>query len=139
MFARPAHRLFQQAPVDGNEIGKNPDNAYLLSGRLPPTKPHAFHSSENADQPHVVIRLSREHTIRYLRIVNRQRSHQDRAASLTVWTSIDGNARQRRWQAQDVQDTWAVDLGQEIPCTYVKVGLPRTGTLHLANITIYGR
>ena len=119
--------------------GFNPDNVYLLSGLRPPTKPHAFHSAENADKPHIVIRLAKPRTVRHVDIVNRTNGFHDRAAGLTLWVSDDGKTWKKLWQAKDVQPEWHVDLGSDVTCRYLKLGLPAKGTLHLANVTVYGK
>ena len=117
----------------------NPDNPYLLSGEAPPTKPHAFHSAANADQPHVVIRLAKPHAVRFLRIRNRLHSHQERAAGLTVWLSADGKAWTEAWTAKTVEDEWLVGLGSETTCSHIKIGLRRKGTLHLNQVVVFGK
>ncbi len=117
----------------------NPDNAYLLSGQAPPVKQHSFHSAENADKPHIVIKLSKARSVRYVDIVNRVQNCQERAAGLTIWVSRDGKAWRQVWQAKAVAAKWQADLGSDRMCQYVKIGLPAKGTLHLANVTVYGK
>ena len=119
--------------------GFNPDNPYLLSGADPRVKPHAFHSAENADQPHVIIKLADQRAVRYLRIRNRANQLHERAAGLTAWVSGDGKTWTRLWQAKDVQPEWLADLGKDVACRYLKIGLPGRGTLHLNKVTVYGR
>jgi len=119
--------------------GFNPDNAYLLSGQEPPVKPHSFHSDIDADKPHIVIQLSGPKTVRYMDIVNRKKGLQERAEGLTIWGSDDGEKWKRIWRAEKVQAKWRVDLGSDIKCSSIKIGLDRTGTLHLANVTVYGK
>jgi len=119
--------------------GFNPDNAYLLSPLRPPTKQHSFHCAENADNPAIVIRLAKGRTVRHLTIVNRRDILHDRAAGLTVWTSSDGKTWKQAWQAKTVSAEWQVDLPSDVKCTHIKIGLPRQGTLHLANVTVYGK
>ena len=77
--------------------------------------------------------------MRYLNIVNRRQNCQDRAAGLTVWVSADGKAWKQVWQAREVKAAWQIDLGSDVTCSHIKIGLPRAGTLHLANVTVYGR
>ncbi|MFW6163146.1 MAG: hypothetical protein ACODAJ_10295, partial [Planctomycetota bacterium] len=117
----------------------NADNPYLLSGEDGTIKPHAFHSALDADKPHIIIKLDQPRRVRYLRIRNRLRSHQHRAAGLTVWLSTDGEEWQKAWQAEAVKDEWLVDLGGERRCSHIKIGLPRKGTLHLYKVVAYGR
>jgi hypothetical protein len=116
----------------------NPDNAYLLSGEAPPVKPHAFHSPENADKPCVVIRLEKPSTVRYLRIVNRTNGFHERAEGLTVWASQDESDWKQLWQAEKVAAAWLVDLEDDIRCRFLKIALPRKGTLHLNQVVVYG-
>jgi N-acetylglucosamine-6-sulfatase len=117
----------------------NVDNAYLVSGKAPPVKPHAFHSTENADQPHVVIRLEKPSQVRRLQIINRKNSHQERAAGLTVWAGDDEEHWREIWQAETVAPAWTIDTGDELNCRYIKIGLPRPGTLHLNQIIVFGK
>ena len=116
----------------------NADNPYLLSGEDGKIKPHAFHTALDADRPHVVIQFPRPRGLRYLRILNRRGSHQERAKGLTVWVSGDGKQWKAVWQARAVQDEWLVDLGQETKCRFLKFGLPGKGTLHLFKVTAFG-
>jgi len=119
--------------------GFNLDNAYLTSGKDGKQKPHAFHTAENADRPHVIIKLDKQREVRYVRLVNRHDSHTDRAKGLTVWLSADGKQWQQVWQAEDVKPEWVADLGQPRPCRFIKVGLPGRGTLHLFKVVAFGR
>ena len=118
--------------------GFNVDNAYLLSGEDPPVKPHAFHSAEDADCPNVVLKLSKVSKVRYIRVVNRKNSCQERAEGLTAWVSEDEKTWRRVWQAEKVCDEWLVDAGADTRVRFIKVGLPRKGTLHLSKITAFG-
>ena len=97
------------------------------------------HTAEDADRPHVIIRLGKACDVRYLKILNRRRSHQERAAGLTVWLSGDGRKWKSVWQAKSVRDEWLVDLGEGHRCSYVRVGLERRGTLHLYKVTVFGK
>jgi len=117
--------------------GFNLDNAYLLSGDAPSRKPHAFHSADNAEGPHVVIRLAEERAVRYVKIRNRTGSHQERAEGLTVWVSSDGKSWREVWRAARVEQEWTVDAGGA-GCRYLKIGLPGRGTLHLNKVTVFG-
>ena len=116
----------------------NVDNAYLLSGETPPVKPHAFHSPENADEPFVVIRLEKPSRVRFVRIVNRLRSLHERAEGLTVWVSNDEEYWEKIWQAETVAPSWTIDAGKNTSCRYMKLGLPRKGTLHLNQVVVFG-
>jgi arylsulfatase A-like enzyme len=116
----------------------NVDNAYLLSGDAPPVKPHAFHSPENADSPHIVIRLDKPSQVRGLKIVNRKNSHHERAAGLIVWTSNDETNWQELWQADRIAPTWTINT-DNTTCRYIKIGLPGKGTLHLNQVIVFGQ
>jgi hypothetical protein len=119
--------------------GFNLDNAFLTSGEDGTTKPHAFHTDMDVDQPHIVIRLNRESVVRTLFIRNRKGGFHERAKGLTVWLSRDGKAWAKVWQAKDVAPEWTVDIGKEIPARFVKVGLPGKGTLHLHKVVVFGK
>jgi len=117
----------------------NWDNAYLTSGEDGTQKPHAFHSAERANRPSVVIRLDGPHVVRHIKIRNRRKSLQERAAGLTVWLSADGKKWRKVWQAKDVRDEWTVDVAGEQKCSFVKLGLPGKGTLHLHKVVVFGK
>ncbi|MEA3366488.1 MAG: discoidin domain-containing protein [Planctomycetota bacterium] len=118
--------------------GFNLDNAYLTSGKDGKQKPHAFHTAENADRPHVIIKLDKQREVRYVHLVNRRGGYHDRAKGLTVWLSADGKQWQQVWQAEDVKPEWVADLGEPRPCRFIKVGLPGRGTLHLFKVVAFG-
>ena len=117
----------------------NVDNAYLVSGETPPVKQHAFHSPEDADQPHVVIRLEKASQVRRIQIVNRRSTLHERAAGLTVWASDDDKSWRQIWQAEAVAPVWTIDTGPDLTCRYLKVGLQRKGTLHLNQVVVFGQ
>ena len=117
----------------------NVDNAHLLSGEPPKVKPHAFHTDLDANQPYVVVKLSRERSVRYLKIRNRLASFQERAKGLTVWVSQDGRKWKQAWQAPSIQNEWTVDFGGDAKCGFIKLGLPGRGTLHLNQVVVFGK
>jgi N-acetylglucosamine-6-sulfatase len=119
--------------------GYNLDNAFLTSGQDGTKKPHAFHTAEGAEEPHVVIRLDAPRRVRYVYIRNRTNGFHDRAEGLTLWLSTDGEAWEKAWQAKAVAEEWTVDLGKLVACRYLKLGLPRRGTLHLKRIVAFGK
>ena len=116
----------------------NLDNAFLLSGEDPKRKPHAFHSAEGADRPHIIVKLDKERSIRFLQIRNRRESFYERAKGLTVWVSRDGKRWKEIWQAKSVEPEWLVDAGKDVRGAYLKIGLPGRGTLHLNKVTVFG-
>jgi len=116
----------------------NLDNAFLLSGEDPKRKPHAFHSAEGADRPHIIVKLDKERSIRFLQIRNRRESFYERAKGLTVWVSRDGKRWKETWQAESVEPEWLVDAGKDVRGAYLKIGLPGRGTLHLNKVTVFG-
>ena len=134
--------ISRDTPYRVSHVGNpafNLDNAFLTSGADPSRKPHAFHSAEGADRPHVVLRLDRERAVRYLQIRNRLRSHQERAKGLAVWASSDGKSWKEIWRAKAVEQEWVVDPGREVACRYIKVGLTGRGTLHLHKVVVFGK
>ncbi len=116
----------------------NLDNAFLLSGDDPKQKPHAFHSAQGADRPHIIVKLDKERTIRFLRIRNRREGFHERAKGLTVWVSRDGKRWKEIWKAKSVEPEWLVDAGKDVKGAYIKIGLPGRGTLHLNKVTVFG-
>ena len=77
--------------------------------------------------------------MRYLKIRNRLNTHQERAKDLTVWVSGDEKSWKQVWRARSVKDEWVVDAGKDVTCSYIKIGLPRKGTLHLNKVTVFGK
>jgi len=118
--------------------GFNPDNAYLLSGDDPPIKPHSFHTAEGASEPFIVVKLQQPARVRCIRIVNRTNGLHERAEGLSVWASDDEKDWKQIWEAENVASQWLVDLGEDIACRYLKIGLARPGTLHLAKVIVFG-
>ncbi|MCK4275278.1 MAG: hypothetical protein KAX78_02115, partial [Phycisphaerae bacterium] len=98
---------------------------------------YAFVTSEEA-KPNIVITLKKITMVRRILIENRRRRSQEKAAGLTVWVSSSKTRWTRVWTAPDVQDWWRVDLKSSIRAKYIKIGLPGTGTLHLASVKIFG-
>ena len=64
---------------------------------------------------------------------------QERAAGLTLWVSNDGKQWKEVWKAKSVAPEWLADLGGDVECTYLKIGLPTKGTLHLNKVTVFGK
>ncbi len=115
----------------------NVDNAYLLSGDVPPVKPHSFHTPE-VKNPFVVVRLDQPRKVRFIKIGNRLGSHQERAEGLTVWASDDEKQWRRIWKAEKTEQDWLIDTGESLKCRFLKFGLERQGTLHLSKVTVFG-
>ena len=112
---------------------------FLLTGEAGPTSyiQYAFVTSEEA-KPNIVISLKQIAMVKRILIENRRRRSQDKAAGLTVWVSSSKIRWTKIWTAADVQDWWRIDLKSSIRAKYVKIGLPGTGTLHLASVKIFG-
>ena len=113
--------------------------AFLLTGQEkgPYPSEYAFLTAKEA-APNIVITLKDICVIRRLVIENRRRQRQDAAAGLTVWVSTNKNRWTQVWKADSVQAWWQIDLRSGARAKYVKIGLPREGTLHLATVRIYG-
>ena len=116
----------------------NVDNAHLLSGTAPRVKQHAFHTPE-AEHPHVVVKLDKPSQLSHVRIVNRTGTGnlQKRASDLTLSFSQNGKDWQKAWQAESVESVWNVNV--DTTAQFLKVGLPRKGTLHLNQIMVFGK
>ena len=114
----------------------NVDNAHLLSGTAPQVKQHAFHTPE-VDRPYVIIKLDKPAQIGHVRIVNRTgtRELQARAADLTLSLSQDGKGWKQVWQAESIQPVW--NAAADATARYLKLGLPRKGTLHLNQVIVF--
>ena len=120
----------------------NVDHAHLLSGDPPKVKQHAFHSAGDSDHPSIIIKLNQKHRIGLIEIVNRTGGEFNaRADGLTVWLSEDEQAWKQVAQVEEMGDRWLVDLRKpRMPTArFVKIGLPRRGTLHLNQVIVYGK
>jgi hypothetical protein len=120
----------------------NVDHAHLLSGDPPKVKQHAFHSAGDSDHPNIIIKLDQKHRIGLIEIVNRAGGEFNaRADGLTVWLSEDEQAWKQVAQVEEMGDRWLVDLRKpRMPTArFVKIGLPRRGTLHLNQVIVYGK
>ena len=121
----------------------NPDNAHLLSGTPPQSKAHAFHTTEGADTPHVIIRLDKAQPIHAIDVINRisnDTQMQARATGLTLWLSTDGTTwGESVWHAPAPAATWTITLAEPTHARFVKLGLPDKGTLHLNQVIVYGK
>jgi hypothetical protein len=111
----------------------------LFAGAL---QDFAFHTSEEVS-PWVVVDLGEVCRVEAIEVVNRQ-SNSQRAAGLSLWTSVDANRWQPEWQAPAVSSEWVIDLTSAADgyrsARYVKLGLPpgKTGVLHLRAVNVYG-
>jgi putative heme-binding domain-containing protein len=99
-----------------------------------------FHSPDrNVNSPFVVIRLPEVTATRFVEIQNRvDKAYWDRADTLTMWVSTDGEAWQQVWQENEIAEEWAFELPAETRAKYVKLGLTKQGILHLNRVVIYG-
>lgn len=106
----------------------------------------AFHTKEEMS-PWIVIDLQQTRHIDAVLIENRA-SFQDRAKSLTMWTSSDGANWTEAWHAPDVADRW-IAVPEEIiagarmkgtTARYIKLGLrlEKPTALHLRGVKVYG-
>ena len=107
-----------------------------------------FHTQKEI-RPFIVIDLGEEALVKGLEIENRQdRSHWERAATLTLWLSEDGKQWREAWSATEGKEIWEVPVtrttsGDEqlgIRARYLKLGLTdeELGYLHLHRVKVYG-
>jgi putative heme-binding domain-containing protein len=117
----------------------NADAAYLLSD-APQDRDFAFHSNESSSEPPAIqIRLPEPKVVRHVSMQNRKNSqYHDRAKDLTVWVSEDGKSWRQVWQSDKPQLNYEVDVPQGPPVSFVKIGLPRRGILHLNQVVVFG-
>ena len=119
-----------------------------MSGDLEGGHTWAFHTKAEKDA-HIIIDLKRTATVNALRILNRTDSLQDRARTLCLWTSADGENRDRCWKAPEVDRAYKVILQKErmgarvmgVTVRYLKLGLQSETPeyLHLYRVRIYGK
>ena len=55
-----------------------------------------------------------------------------------MWISDDGESWREVWQAESPQAEWTVELPEGTECTFLKLGLPGKGTLHLNQVVVFG-
>jgi len=105
----------------------------------------AFHTRDEKD-PWIVIDLQNVHRVEYVAITNRT-TMPERAKTLTMWVSTDGDSWEKVWGADRGEASWeirpeGIKAGAKITgidCRYVKLGLREdVGTLHLRSVRIYG-
>jgi alpha-D-xyloside xylohydrolase len=101
---------------------------------------HAF-STQKEKNAHIVIDLGREQTIAGVSIANRTdqgRFILERAATLAMWSSMDGKSWDSVWQAEEAQPVWNFVFKQPIRARYLKIGLQGENFLHLRRVKLYG-
>jgi alpha-L-fucosidase len=107
-----------------------------------------FHTQKEV-RPFIVIDLGQSAMVKGIEVENRLgRSYWDRASTLTLWLSSDGEKWQEIWHAEGGKEIWEVPLkravtGDEqlgIHARYLKLGLTdeEPGYLHLHGVKVYG-
>ncbi len=117
------------------------DNAHLLlTDAESQGNDFVFHSAHDTDHPAITIRLSQESDVRHIWLQNRlaQQFH-ERAKGLAIWTSTDGEAFKKVWEADKPQAEWMVDLPPGTRARYLRIGLDGVGTFHLNRVAVYGK
>ncbi|MCY2927800.1 MAG: discoidin domain-containing protein [Planctomycetota bacterium] len=112
-----------------------PPQPSLLQTSLPEPR-YAFHT-QNEKQPYIIITLAQGSFLRAFSIRNRRDATQERAESLTAWTSSDGKHWQPLWSAKDAKDTWHVLLNHPLWVRYVKLGLQKPNWFHLSRVELF--
>jgi len=103
----------------------------------------AFHTGPSDPAPHIIVTLKQPSAVTRFEILNTTTDvahFRNRAEGLTVWVSSDKKTWHRIWQAGSAQDKWNVKLNSPTPSvSYIKIGLPGKGVLHLVGVRIFGR
>ncbi len=100
---------------------------------------HTQYQPEEANQPHIIIRLKKPANLRQVAVENRRWAEfHERAKGLTLWLSADGQEWRQVWQAENPQAEWLIELGTGQQAQYLKLGLPGKGILHLREVVVYG-
>jgi hypothetical protein len=100
---------------------------------------HTQYQPEEANQPHIIIRLKKPANLRQVAVENRRLAEfHERAKGLTLWLSADGQEWRQVWQAESPQAEWLIELGTGQQAQYLKLGLPGKGILHLREVVVYG-
>ncbi|MGB0990842.1 MAG: discoidin domain-containing protein [Akkermansiaceae bacterium] len=112
-------------------------HASLFKGPLS-KKGFAFHTDKEKDA-HIVIDLHAAYQVKALQIANRN-SSQQRAETLTLWTSTDQKTWTQAWTAKEASASWGVLLEKPITARYLKLGLKRDTPehLHLRAVDVFG-
>jgi alpha-L-fucosidase len=108
----------------------------------------AFHTKEDEKNPWIIIDLKQDRQIEAVLIENRP-ILQDRAKSLTMWTSSDSTNWTEVWRAPEVAKDWTVvpvrlvagARTKGVTARYIKLGLQveKPTPLHLRSVKVYGR
>lgn len=101
---------------------------------------HAFNTQKEKNA-HVIIDLKTEEVVGGVAIQNRTDQGTfilERAATLAMWSSLDGKTWDSVWQAEDVQPVWNFIFTQPIRARYLKIGLQEENFLHLRRVKLYG-
>lgn len=98
----------------------------------------AFHTAAEKDA-HIIIDLAGDCLLQAVRIVNRNNLH-ERAATLKLWISADGESWQDVWQADGAAPAWDIPFEEPIRASYLKVGLDSSSPVpfHLLAVDAYG-
>jgi len=94
-------------------------------------------STDEEDNPFIIIDLKKVVTIKKIEIQNRLVSIQDRAKTLTIWVSKDKTEWKEIWKAPKVEINWSIDTNTP-KVQFVKIGLTEKNYLHLNKVRIYG-
>ena len=89
----------------------------------------------------IVIDLKTDKVIQGVSIQNRTdqgRFILERAATLAMWASMDGQSWEAVWQAEDPQAVWNFAFKKPIRAHYLKIGLQGENFLHLRRVRLYG-
>jgi alpha-D-xyloside xylohydrolase len=101
---------------------------------------HAFHTQKERNA-HIIIDLKGEEVIQGVSIANRTdqgRFILERAETLAMWSSLDGNSWDAVWQAEEAQPVWNFLFKKPICARYLKIGLQGENFLHLRRVKLYG-
>ena len=116
------------------------DVSMLLSAAPVGKREFAFHSNEGSTEaPSILIRLNEPAEVRHVYIQNRVNPQfHARAKGLTIWVSEDGAQWKEAWQSAQPAAEYHADLPPGPKVSYVKIGLPQRGILHLNQVTLFG-
>lgn len=101
---------------------------------------HAF-STQKERNAHIIIDLKTEEVIGGVAIHNRTDQGKfilERAATLAMWSSMDGKTWEAVWQAEEAQPVWNFLFKQPVHARYLKIGLQGENFLHLRRVKLYG-
>lgn len=98
----------------------------------------AFQTNPGAN-PYIIITLNVPCDVSRLYVENRRDMCWERAATLTIWVSLDQKEWTKLWAAEKGEKEWHVDLPKPVRTRYVKLGTVGPDPFHLRTVKLFGQ